>query len=61
MGPFQAAHACRLLGSPTIVPGHWGTFPLLTGTPAALREELGKLGLGDSVTVVDVEPGGTIS
>jgi L-ascorbate metabolism protein UlaG (beta-lactamase superfamily) len=61
MGPFQAAHACRLLQIPTIVAGHWGTFPLLTGTPAALREELAKLGLGDRVTVLDVEPGGTLS
>ena len=34
MGPFQAAHACRLLGVAHVFPGHWGTFPLLTGTPA---------------------------
>jgi L-ascorbate metabolism protein UlaG (beta-lactamase superfamily) len=61
MGPFQAAHACRLLGIPEIVPGHWGTFPLLTGTPAALRDELAKLGLGDTVKVHDLEPGGTIA
>ncbi|MEO9175313.1 MAG: metal-dependent hydrolase, partial [Gaiellales bacterium] len=61
MGPFQAAHACRLLNIPAIVPGHWGTFPLLTGTPAALRDELAKLGLSDRVTVHDLEPGGTLA
>jgi L-ascorbate metabolism protein UlaG (beta-lactamase superfamily) len=61
MGPFQAAHACRLLNIPEIVPGHWGTFPLLTGTPAALRDELAKLGLADRVTVHDLEPGETLA
>jgi L-ascorbate metabolism protein UlaG (beta-lactamase superfamily) len=61
MGPFEAAHACRLLGVPQVAPGHWGTFPLLTGTPAALRDKLGKLGLGDRVTVLDIEPGQTVS
>jgi L-ascorbate metabolism protein UlaG (beta-lactamase superfamily) len=61
MGPFQAAHACRLLKIPAIVPGHWGTFPLLTGTPPALRDELAKLGLSNSVTVHDLEPGGTLA
>jgi L-ascorbate metabolism protein UlaG (beta-lactamase superfamily) len=59
MGPFQAAHAVRLLGVKNVLGGHWGTFPALTGTPAGLREELGKLGLGD-VTVHDLEPGGTL-
>jgi L-ascorbate metabolism protein UlaG (beta-lactamase superfamily) len=61
MGPFQAAHACRLLQIPEIVPGHWGTFPLLTGTPAGLRDELAKLGLGDQIAVHDLEPGGTLA
>jgi L-ascorbate metabolism protein UlaG (beta-lactamase superfamily) len=61
MGPFQAAHACRLLNIPEVVPGHWGTFPALTGTPAALRDELSKLGLAARVTVHDLEPGGTLA
>jgi L-ascorbate metabolism protein UlaG (beta-lactamase superfamily) len=59
MGPLQAAHAVRLLGVKDVVGGHWGTFPALTGTPAGLREELGKLGLGD-VTVHELAPGGTL-
>ena len=59
MGPLGAAHAVRLLGVQRVLGGHWGTFPALTGTPAGLREELGKLGLG-GVTVHDLEPGGSM-
>jgi hypothetical protein len=39
---------------------HYGTFPLLTGTPQALREELGKRGLTD-VVVEELKPGETLS
>lgn len=38
MGPREAACAIRLLGVHHVIPMHFGTFPLLTGTPAALRE-----------------------
>lgn len=38
MGPTTAAYACNeLLDLKTIVPMHWGTFPALTGTPAAFK------------------------
>jgi L-ascorbate metabolism protein UlaG (beta-lactamase superfamily) len=57
MGPFEAAKAVELLGVKKVVPMHWGTFPLLPGTPDALREELAKRGL-DDVEVLDTEPGG---
>jgi L-ascorbate metabolism protein UlaG (beta-lactamase superfamily) len=60
MGPFQAAHACRLLGVAQVVPGHWGTFPQLTGTPDALRAELAKIGL-EGVRVLALEPGDTLA
>ena len=49
MGPRQAAHACRLLRAPHVVPMHYGTFPLLTGTPGALEVELGRLELRPQV------------
>jgi|SRR5581483_4010477 len=55
MGPREAAVALELLGVKRCVPCHFGTFPLLRGTPAELRE-LAPAG----VEVVDVEPGGTI-
>lgn len=40
MGPRQAAKACELVNPRWIIPQHYGTFPALTGTPAALRELL---------------------
>ncbi|HEV2388896.1 MAG TPA: metal-dependent hydrolase [Candidatus Acidoferrales bacterium] len=43
MGPREAAHAIRLLGVRHVVPMHYGTFPLLTGTPEALRAEVRDL------------------
>jgi L-ascorbate metabolism protein UlaG (beta-lactamase superfamily) len=55
MGPEQAALALELLGNPRCVPCHWGTFPLLTGTPeqlAAITDALvEKIKPGDSVQV----------
>ena len=33
MGPREAAVALELLGTKRCVPCHWGTFPVLTGTP----------------------------
>jgi L-ascorbate metabolism protein UlaG (beta-lactamase superfamily) len=41
-----------------IVPIHHGTFPSLSGTPDALREELKKLGV--SAEVVALRPGETL-
>jgi L-ascorbate metabolism protein UlaG (beta-lactamase superfamily) len=54
MGPKEAALALELLGTKRCLPCHYGTFPILTGTPAELRT------LAPGVDVVDVEPGGTI-
>jgi L-ascorbate metabolism protein UlaG (beta-lactamase superfamily) len=61
MDPFQAAHACRLLGVSHVLPGHYGTFPLLAGTPAELRTELASLGLADEVQVHEPAPGDSIA
>jgi L-ascorbate metabolism protein UlaG (beta-lactamase superfamily) len=38
MGPREAAYAIRLLGVHHVLPIHFGTFPVLTGTPETLRE-----------------------
>ena len=38
MDPREAAYAIRLLGVNHILPIHYGTFPVQTGTPEALRE-----------------------
>ncbi len=40
MGPREAALACRLLQAKRVVPMHFGTFPVLTGTPSRLAQEL---------------------
>lgn len=55
MSPREAAVAARLLQPKVIVPAHYGTFPLLRGTPDALREELRKQGV--TAEVVALKPG----
>ncbi len=60
MGPMEAAKAVELLGVKHVLGMHYGTFPLLTGTPQALRDELAKRGLTD-VVVEELEPGETLS
>jgi L-ascorbate metabolism protein UlaG (beta-lactamase superfamily) len=37
MGPREAALAVKLLGVKHVIPIHYGTFPMLTGTPEAFR------------------------
>jgi len=58
MSPLEAAHACRLLGTKNVIPIHFATFPLLTGTPETFQAELDKLNLDTQVTVL--EPGETV-
>jgi L-ascorbate metabolism protein UlaG (beta-lactamase superfamily) len=60
MGPMEAAKAVELLGVKHVLGMHYGTFPLLTGTPEGLRDELGKRGLTD-VVVEELKPGQTLS
>ena len=55
MGPQQAALACKFLQVREVVPIHWGTFPVLTGTPDQLEQELATLGV--NCRVVALEPG----
>jgi L-ascorbate metabolism protein UlaG (beta-lactamase superfamily) len=60
MGPREAALAAELVGVRAVLPVHYGTFPVLTGTPAQLREELAARGQG-SIEVFELEPGATLS
>ena len=55
MGPAAAAKACELLGVRQAVPMHWGTFPMLTGTPGGFRRLVAPTG----VQVLDLRPGET--
>ena len=43
MGPKEAAKACQLLKPKIVIPMHYGTFPLLTGTPEAFAEHLKEM------------------
>jgi len=54
MGPDEAAVALELLGNPRCVPSHWGTFPLLTGTPDRLAE------LAPEARIERLDPGGSV-
>jgi L-ascorbate metabolism protein UlaG (beta-lactamase superfamily) len=56
MGPREAAVALELLGVTRCVPCHYGTFPLLTGTPEKLRELA-----PDGVEILAPEPGETLT
>jgi len=60
MGPMEAAKAVELLGVKHVLGMHYGTFPILTGTPQGLRDELAKRGLTD-VVVEELQPGDTLS
>jgi L-ascorbate metabolism protein UlaG (beta-lactamase superfamily) len=54
MDPREAAVALELLGVKRCVPCHYGTFPILRGTPAELSE------LAPGVEVLAPEPGETV-
>ena len=57
MGPRSAAEAVRLLNVKTVIPMHFGTFPVLVGTPDDLRREASDV---DGLEVLDLEPGGSL-
>ncbi len=60
MGPTEAAVAVEMLGVTAVLPLHYGTFPILTGTPDALRATLADRGLG-GIAVHAPAPGGSIA
>lgn len=57
MGPEAAARACAMLGVRQVVPMHYGTFPILTGTPERLKHLVEPHG----VDVLVLKPGETAS
>jgi len=59
MDPAAAAVAVGLLGVRHVLPVHWGTFPILAGTPAALSAALDERGV--VATVHDWTPGDTLA
>ena len=59
MGPARAAEAAKLVKARTVIPMHYGTFPILTGTPDAFDRELKQRGAEAEMRVMKV--GETIS
>jgi L-ascorbate metabolism protein UlaG (beta-lactamase superfamily) len=55
MSPREAAYACKLLKPKTVIPIHYGTFPVLTGRPDDLKK------LVKDVEILEMKPGQTIS
>ena len=54
MDPREAGVALELLGTKRCIPCHYGTFPLLAGTPDELRQHA-----PDGVEIIAVDPGET--
>jgi L-ascorbate metabolism protein UlaG (beta-lactamase superfamily) len=54
MGPREAGVALELLGTQKCIPCHYGTFPLLAGTPDELRQQAPS-----GVEIVAIQPGET--
>jgi L-ascorbate metabolism protein UlaG (beta-lactamase superfamily) len=54
MDPAQAARAARLLAVKTVVPIHYGTFPLLAGAPGELAAALTGSGIEVAALVAGV-------
>ena len=55
MGPDSAALCAKWMGVKQVVPMHYGTFPLLTGTPEQLEQHLA----GSGIEVLKLAPGET--
>jgi L-ascorbate metabolism protein UlaG (beta-lactamase superfamily) len=57
MGPDHAARAARLLAVAAVMPIHYGTFPILAGTPAELAAALD----GSGIEMIEATAGVPIS
>jgi L-ascorbate metabolism protein UlaG (beta-lactamase superfamily) len=56
MGPREAAYACKLLQPKTMIPMHFGTFPMLTGQPGEVKKLLGPA----APEIIEMKPGQTL-
>jgi L-ascorbate metabolism protein UlaG (beta-lactamase superfamily) len=59
MDPRQAAYALKLIRARYAIGQHWGTFPILTGTPEALTEACKEFNV--DTQVIPLKPGESVS
>jgi L-ascorbate metabolism protein UlaG (beta-lactamase superfamily) len=59
MGPKRAADAVRLVDPRMVIPMHYATFPVLSGTPEAFDRELKQRGVKAKMRVIEI--GETVS
>lgn len=58
MGPREAAEAIKLLNVTRVIPIHYGTFPLLRGTPEQLAQETSH---NLALKIITLQPGQSIN
>ena len=58
MSPLEASYACRFLQSKYVIPMHYATFPLLTGTPDELKELTKDI---KTLEIIALNPGDNLS
>jgi L-ascorbate metabolism protein UlaG (beta-lactamase superfamily) len=54
MGPARAAEAVKLIGPRMVIPMHYATFPVLTGTPEAFGREMKERGANAELHVMNL-------
>jgi L-ascorbate metabolism protein UlaG (beta-lactamase superfamily) len=59
MGPKRAADAVKLVDPRVVIPMHYATFPVLTGTPQVFDRELKQRGVKAEMRVIEI--GETVS
>ncbi len=59
MGPHEAAYACSLIRPKIVIPGHYGTFPVLVQSSDRFKQEVRKQ--APAVSVVNPKPGQEIT
>jgi L-ascorbate metabolism protein UlaG (beta-lactamase superfamily) len=55
MDPARAAQAVEWVNPKAVIPMHFGTYPILAGTPAQFKAALDKRGLG--ARMMEMKPG----
>jgi L-ascorbate metabolism protein UlaG (beta-lactamase superfamily) len=59
MGPDEAAFACKLIRPRTVIPEHYGTFPVLVQTSDGFKEKIREI--APNTKVIDMKPGDRVT